>query len=219
MDTPRIKVCCIANLEEAMLAIACGATAIGLVSDEMPSGPGTISIETISTIARAVAGEVETFFLTCRTRADEIVELATSAECSTVQICDALEGDAISYSLIRAALPRTRIVQVIHVEDELSIDDSFQVQRNVDALLLDSGRPNAAIKELGGTGRAHDWTLSRRIVGAANVPVWLAGGLRPDNVAEAVRDVRPYGLDVCSGLRTDGKLDAAKLRAFVAAAQ
>jgi phosphoribosylanthranilate isomerase len=84
----------------------------------------------------------------------------------------------------------------------------------VDALLLDSGNPMLAVKEFGGTGRTHDWDISRRIVEAVGCPVFLAGGLTATNVAEAYATVRPYGLDACSGLRTDGRLDEEKLTAY-----
>jgi phosphoribosylanthranilate isomerase len=223
MKTPRIKICCIGNADEVKLAVEAGASAIGLVSDEMPSGPGTISAEQIARLSCDVPEGVETFLLTCRTRPEGIIDLVRPTRCTAVQICDALEDPESAYAQIRAALPSVKIVQVIHVEDELALDEAFRLQSHVDALLLDSGRPKAAaregtVKELGGTGRAHDWMLSRRIVGIAKVPVWLAGGLNPSNVDEAVRDVGPYGLDVCSGVRTNGKLDSAKLKALIAAA-
>jgi phosphoribosylanthranilate isomerase len=88
-----------------------------------------------------------------------------------------------------------------------------------DALLLDSGNPSLRVKELGGTGRVHDWTISRRICADAGVPVFLAGGLGPGNVAEALRAVGATGVDICSGVRTDGALDRAKLARFIAAAR
>jgi phosphoribosylanthranilate isomerase len=97
------------------------------------------------------------------------------------------------------------------------LEEAVDSARHADALLLDSGRPDMAVKELGGTGRVHDWEVSRAIRDAVEVPIFLAGGLGPDNVAEAVRAVQPFAVDVCSGLRTDGWLDEAKLRAFVAA--
>ena len=215
---PRLKVCCVASTDEADLAIRAGATAIGLVS-EMPSGPGAISDAEIARIAKHVrdtSPAVESFLLSCRTDATELAEQARAAGCSTVQICDALDDEA-GYPTLRTALPGVRLVQVIHVEDEIALDEAFRAQSHVDALLLDSGRPNAAIKELGGTGRAHDWTLSHRIVGASTVPVWLAGGINASNVEQAIRSVGPHGIDVCSGVRTDGKLDPAKLDALVSA--
>jgi phosphoribosylanthranilate isomerase len=109
------------------------------------------------------------------------------------------------------------ILQVAHVEDASALAFARAAARTADALLLDSGRPAAAVPELGGTGRAHDWKISREIVAATSKPVFLAGGLTPENVAEAIRAVRPHGVDICSGVRTDGALDAAKLSAFMAA--
>lgn len=89
----------------------------------------------------------------------------------------------------------------------------------VDALLLDSGNQKLAVKELGGTGRTHDWRISRQIVETVPVPVFLAGGLTPENVSTAIQEVRPFGLDVCSGLRTNGKLDGEKVKRFFASVQ
>jgi phosphoribosylanthranilate isomerase len=123
-----------------------------------------------------------------------------------------------SYEDLRAALPGIKLVQVIHVTGEPAVDEALAVAPHVDALLLDSGRPGLAVKELGGTGRRHDWTLSRRIREDSPVPVYLAGGLRPENVAQAIAEVGAFGLDVCSGVRTDGRLDPVKLAAFMTAA-
>ena len=119
---------------------------------------------------------------------------------------------------LREALPGIAIVQVIHVRGAESVDEARRVAPYVHAILLDSGNPAAAVKELGGTGRVHDWGVSAAIRQAVDVPVWLAGGLRTDNVAEAVRRVGPFGLDVCSGVRTHGVLDQDKLEAFIRAA-
>jgi phosphoribosylanthranilate isomerase len=105
-------------------------------------------------------------------------------------------------------------VQVVHVLDEESVEEALRVAPEVDALLLDSGNQRLAVKLLGGTGRTHDWTLSRRVVEQSPRPVFLAGGLTPENVREAVERVGPFGLDVCSGVRTAGRLDERKLAAF-----
>ena len=98
-----------------------------------------------------------------------------------------------------------------------SVDEAIAVAPHVDAILLDSGNQSLAIKELGGTGRTHDWSLSRRIREAIDVPIFLAGGLNPTNVAAAIREVQPFGIDVCSGLRTEGDLDPQKLSEFIRA--
>ena len=215
MPVLHLKICCIASLAEARLAIDAGASALGLVS-AMPSGPGVIPWETIAEIAAAVPPPIATFLLTCSQDADEIVAQQRRCGTSVVQICDRLLRGG--YASIRRALPGIRLVQVIHVVDESSIDEARAAAQHVDALLLDSGKPSLAVKELGGTGRVHDWTLSARIRESAGVPLFLAGGLRAENVREAIAAVRPFGLDVCSGVRTNGALDETKLRAFVDAA-
>jgi phosphoribosylanthranilate isomerase len=212
---PRIKVCCISSAEEAWIAIRAGASALGLVS-AMPSGPGVIGDELIAEIAARVPPGVATFLLTSSTDPARIVSQQRGAQVNTLQLVDAVEPDALRE--LRAELPGVALVQVIHVRGPESVDEARRVAPLVHAILLDSGNPAAAVKELGGTGRVHDWELSRRIREAVDVPVYLAGGLRSENVAEAVGRVGPFGLDVCSGVRTDGRLDADKLARFVAAA-
>jgi phosphoribosylanthranilate isomerase len=118
---------------------------------------------------------------------------------------------------LRTTLPDVSLVQVIHVRDEASVTEAAAAAETAGALLLDSGDPSRPVKELGGTGRTHDWALSALIVEASPVPVFLAGGLGPENVGAAIRAVKPYGVDLCSGVRTEGALDVEKLRRFVAA--
>jgi phosphoribosylanthranilate isomerase len=213
---PRVKVCCIQGADEAALAVRLGAAALGLVSS-MPSGPGVIPDEQIRAIARGIPPGVASFLLTSRRRSAEIVTQARAAGVNTVQIVDDLDGD-LAYAELREALPGVGLVQVVHVTGPESVEEALRVAPHVDALLLDSGNPKLAVKELGGTGRRHDWRLSREIRERAPVPLYLAGGLVPGNVREAIESVGPFGLDVCTGVRTAGALDASKLAAFVAAA-
>lgn len=212
----RVKVCCIASREEMRLAVAHGVDAIGLVS-AMPSGPGPIEEARIAEIARAAPPAVATFLLTSLQDAGAIAEQQRRCGANTVQIVDRLERG--THAELRDAMPGVGVVQVIHVTGPESVDEAVAVAPHVSALLLDSGRPSLAVKELGGTGRTHDWEVSRAIRDAVAgvAPVFLAGGLRAANVAEAIRAVEPFGVDVCSGLRTDGRLDAAKLDAFMRA--
>lgn len=212
---PRIKVCCISSVAEAWTAVRAGASALGLVS-AMPSGPGVIGDDTIAGIAGRVPPGVATFLLTSATDAETIIRQQRAARVNTLQLVDAVDPSVLRE--LRGALPGIAIVQVIHVRGHASVDEARTVAPTVHAILLDSGNPTAAVKELGGTGRVHDWSMSAAIRAAVDVPVWLAGGLRADNVAEAVRRVGPFGLDVCSGVRTEGRLDEQKLEALVRAA-
>jgi len=208
----RIKICCISTISEALLAIETGADAIGLVA-RMPSGPGPIPDELIREIAQEVPPPVATFLLTSETSASEIIKHHLRTNTNTIQIVDLLSDG--TYNQIKEALPSVKIVQVIHVINQNSVDLAVSLSESIDALLLDSGNPNLVIKELGGTGRVHDWKLSRQIRDNAKCPVILAGGLNPDNVRQAVEAVHPYAVDVCSGVRTDGRLDKNKLSDFI----
>lgn len=208
----RVKICCISSVEEAALAIKAGADALGLVG-KMPSGPGPIEDELIAAIAKTIHPPVSSFLLTSEQSAEGIINHLKRVNTNTVQIVDELtEG---SYRQIREALPSLKIVQVIHVTGEESIEQAISLQNEADAFLLDSGNPKAAIKTLGGTGNTHNWNISRKLVEAVDIPVFLAGGLYAGNVAEAVKTVEPFGVDICSGVRTNGKLDADKLYSFM----
>lgn len=196
------------------MAIDAGASAIGLVS-AMPSGPGPIPEDLIAEIAATVPPGVSSFLLTCKEDAASIIDQQRRLRVNTIQICDRLPPG--SYRELREALPGVSLVQVIHVTGPESVDEAIAIAPDVDAILLDSGNQSLAIKELGGTGRTHDWNLSRKIREAIDVPMFLAGGLNPSNVAAAIREVRPFGIDVCSGLRPNGSLDEQKLKDFFAA--
>ena len=208
---PRIKICCINSIEEAKTAIEFGASAIGLVG-KMPSGPGPIADELIRQIALTVPPPVATFLLTCETSVNEIIKHHHRTNTNTIQIVDLLNSG--TYDQLKSVLPSVKIVQVIHVIDQQSVDLAVRLSDEVDALLLDSGNPNLKVKELGGTGRVHNWSLSRIIRENSKCPVFLAGGLKPENIRQAIKEVQPYAIDVCSGVRTNGHLDKEKLRDF-----
>jgi phosphoribosylanthranilate isomerase len=211
---PRVKICCISSVDEAALAIECGASALGLVSS-MPSGPGVISDALIAEITATVPPAIGTFLLTSRQTVAGIIEQQYFCRTNAIQICDHLTCGM--HRELKDALPGISVVQVIHVTGPESVEEATRVAPRVDAILLDSGNQKLAVKELGGTGRTHDWSLSRAIRERIKIPLFLAGGLTPENVSQAIEEVGPYGLDLCSSVRTNGKLDAAKLRRFFAA--
>ena len=211
----KVKICCVSSLDEARMAVSAGAAAIGLVS-EMPSGPGVIPEDLIGEISAWATGKVETFLLTSLQIAEGIIAQQRRCNTSVLQLCDTVPAE--TYARLRTALPRIRLVQVIHVAGPDALDQALAVAPHVDALLLDSGNPALPTKQLGGTGRTHNWDISAKIVKVSPVPVYLAGGLRPGNVAAAIESVRPYGVDVCSGVRSGGRLDGDKLANFMLAA-
>ena len=211
---PRVKICCIASAEEARIALAAGVDALGLVS-AMPSGPGVIPEERIAEIASWVPPSVATFLLTSLVSAEPIVKQLERCRTTTVQLCDRVEAGV--HRALRAALPEVAIVQVIHVTGPESVAEAQALAADVDALLLDSGNPGLATKELGGTGRVHDWALSAAIRRSVKTPVILAGGLTAGNVRQALDEVEPWAVDVCTGVRSEGRLDREKLAQFLLA--
>jgi phosphoribosylanthranilate isomerase len=212
---PRVKVCCMGSVAEVWLSIDAGASAIGLVT-AMPSGAGVITDDLAAEIAAAVPPGIDSFLLTSRQHAASIIEQHEHVRTTTIQLVDAVERAELRR--LREALPGIRLVQVIHVLDESAIDEAMGIEDLVDAVLLDSGNPFADVKELGGTGRRHDWAVSAMVRERLGIPVFLAGGLNPNNARDVIETVGPYGLDVCSGLRPEGVLDASLLDDFMRAA-
>jgi phosphoribosylanthranilate isomerase len=208
---PRVKVCCISSVEEAALAVQLGAAALGLVS-HMPSGPGVISEELIAEIVRTVPPSVGTFLLTSKQDVEAIIEQQRFCRTNCIQICDRLTSG--EHHDLRKALPGISLIQVVHIVGAESIDEAVAASQGVDAILLDSGNQALTIRELGGTGRVHNWAISREIRERLSVPMFLAGGLNATNVRRAIEGVGPFGVDLCSGVRTNGKLDREKLQAF-----
>jgi phosphoribosylanthranilate isomerase len=212
---PRIKICCIQSIAEAKMAIDYGASALGLVG-QMPSGPGVIDDSSIASIARSVPPPISTFLLTSETSAGSIISHYKKTYTSAIQLVDEISEE--SFEAIRSSTPGVKLVQVIHVRDERSVEYALEVESSADALLLDSGNPNAETKILGGTGKTHNWELSKKIVEQVHIPVFLAGGLTADNIKQALDQVQPFGIDLCSGIRTNHQLDEEKLSKFMMAA-
>ncbi len=211
MMKTRVKICCISSKEEAQQAIKYGASGLGLVGN-MPSGPGIIGDDLIKDITQIIPPAVSSFLLTSETTAETIIQHYKKVYTNTIQLVDELKNE--EYQILRKELPWVKLVQVIHVIDENSVKEAVEKSQFVDAILLDSGNPNLQVKELGGTGRTHNWAISKKIREEINIPLFLAGGLNPNNVREAIDAVQPFGVDICSGVRTDGKLDEKKLEAF-----
>lgn len=208
---PRVKVGCISSVEEAKLAIRYGASALGLVS-EMPSGLGVLSEGLIARVAATVPPGISSFLLTSKVDTVGIIAQQRRLGANTIQICDRLLYG--TYDDLRQALPGIAIVQVIRVTGSEAIDEAVAVAPYVHGLSLDSGDDSLPSEELGCSGQVHDWSISRRIRELVDLPVFLAGGLNPDNVAAAIEQVAPFGVDVCYGVRTNGQLDEMKLGLF-----
>ena len=200
--------------QEIALAAEAGADLVGLVGP-MPTGPGTLSLQDAATLARSVPDGILPVLLSSSTTEQDLIRDLQVVRPHTVQIVQHVAREV--HISLAGSLPGIARLQVIHVEGPEAVDLIRTYGDAPDGFLLDSGRPGA--NELGGTGRVHDWSVSRACVEAAKRPVFLAGGLNPANVTDAVRQVSPHGIDVCSGVRTDDRLDPEKLSAFMASIQ
>lgn len=211
----RVKICCMASPSEVRAAAVAGADAVGVVGP-MPSGPGPVDDATARLVIAAAPPGVSPFLLTSEASAEGVWRHVQATGAPVVQLVRHVDPSV--HAELRALAPALKIVQVVHVENEDAVDLARGYAKTADALLLDSGNPRLGgeVEALGGTGRAHDWKISRQIVSIVTKPVYLAGGLTPANVADAIALVRPFGVDLCSGVRTLGKLDIQKLQSFFA---
>lgn len=210
----RVKICCIRSIAEAKMAVAAGADAVGFVAQRPPS-PRTIADDQIASISATVPPPVATFLLTSENKADAISAHIELTRPTTVQILPHL--NPAESARLAELQPDVRRVQVIHVAGREALSFIPLYAPYVHAFLLDSGSPDADTPRYGGTGRQHDWEVSAKFVKASPLPVFLAGGLSAANAAEAIERVRPFGLDLCTGIRTEGLLDPSKLARFMSA--
>lgn len=202
-----------ASFETVEQAIAAGADGVGFVC-AVPTSPRTIALEAVAEIVRQVPPSIATFLLTSESSVAGIAAQVAQTGVSTVQLIAPLP--VCELQALAERLPRTQRIQVIHVEEPGALEQIDRTAEYVDGFLLDSGQPSSVTPTYGGTGKTHDWAISAACVQRSSKPVYLAGGLHPGNVAEAIRRVRPHGVDVCSGVRTHGQLDPEKLKAFIA---
>lgn len=210
----RVQIAGISTLADALAVERAGAEAIGFTLG-LPTGPHNgLDERGARAIIASLPPLVVPVLITYLDTAAAVVPLCRYLGVSTVQLHAGAPPSEIA--AMRAALPGLKVILAVNVTGATSLDDAMRVWDDADALILDSYDPVTG--RHGATGRTHDWGISRRIVEASPVPVILAGGLAPENVGEAIRAVRPWAVDVHTGVeRPDGSTDPARVRAFVAA--
>ncbi len=207
-----VKICGIRRLEDALAAVSYGADAVGVLVGQQHHSPDFLAPSAAAAIVAALPPPITSVMVTHLAEPDEIVALARSVGVTAIQLHG--ETSPAQAAEVKSRLPSIKTFKAIHVVDHQSIDAARQYAGTVDAIVLDT--VNVATDQVGGTGRTHDWSISRQIVERLAVPVVLAGGLHPDNVGEAIRQVRPYGVDVNSGTKgPDGFKDHAALKRFI----
>jgi phosphoribosylanthranilate isomerase len=211
----RVKICGITSPEEATLAERAGAHAIGLLVGRVHAAADFVGPELAREICRALSPFVTPVLVTHLEDPEAIVNLAELVPCPVLQLHSDL-GPATLREL-RARLAARKLIGKVSVEGDDAVARASEIEPFVDAILLDTR--DRATDRVGGTGMVHDWSISARIAAGSRAPIILAGGLTPDNVAQAVRAVKPWGVDVNSGVETaDGRKDGGRIRRFVAAA-
>lgn len=210
------------SVAEALACADAGADHVGITP---PHGglPGEVPVRLAAEIAQAVAGRATPVVLTVWTDPVAIAELVDATRPAILHLCPPAHlTSPAQVEQVRARLPAVPVMQAVSVTGPESVAEARAYAEVVDYLILDTQDPS--IGGVGASGATHDWRVSREIVRAVRVPVILAGGLGPENVAEAIRVVRPWGVD--SLTRTNRALpdggfrkDLDRVRAFIAAAR
>ncbi|QLC32948.1 phosphoribosylanthranilate isomerase [Halarchaeum sp. CBA1220] len=206
MTAARTKVCGLTSAEDVAAAVEAGADALGFIVDVPVETPREVSVERAADLVAAAPPFVSTVLVTMADP-DAVPTLHDAVGTDAVQLHGDLPAERVA-SL--ASVLDARVVKTVDADDPEVARDYDGV---ADALLVDSTDASGA----GGTGRTHDWTATRDLAADLDAPVVLAGGLTPANVAEAVRTVEPYAVDVASGVESAGGVkDHDAVRSFVA---
>ncbi|WP_076830422.1 phosphoribosylanthranilate isomerase [Frankia sp. CcI49] len=191
----RASVCANQTAADVAACVEGGADAVGVLVQVKHRAEDAIDLDHAANLMDMVPPYVGRYAVTHATEIREICDLRNLA-IDTIQLHEDIDPAIIPE--IRRGFPRVRLLKAIHVVDEGSISMAERWQGLVEGLVLDS--VNKIENRIGGTGLTHDWSISARIIKATKVPVVLAGGLRPENVCEAVRAVLPWGVNVNSGV-------------------
>lgn len=193
MTTTTIQIYTMQTPEEAEAVVALGVDHVGLTPAHRGL-PGEISFSTAREIAQAVRGRATVVALSVEEKISDIAEMVRAVQPDILHLC-APTGAVTPADVeqLRALVPGTPIMQAIAVTGPEALDEALSYVPVVEYLLLDSVDPT--IPGVGAAGTTHDWGVSAAIVEASTVPVILAGGLAPENVAAAIEAVRPWGVD------------------------
>ena len=209
-----IKICGMQSTAEVEIAMAAGATCVGFVGEGL-TPPGCLSDEAVLEIVGAIEDRKSIVLLTPHSTVAAVVAQQRRVGAGALQLCRPFGREALL--ALRQSLPGVQLIQVVHMGDLGGLERARAVAGIAEVGLLDAGSTDGDSQVFGGTGRVHDWHESAAIVAELDTPVWLAGGLSPSNVGEAIELVSPAGVDVCSGLRREGRLVESLAREFVMA--
>lgn len=208
----KVKICANKSIEEAQMCLDAGADIIGILVGQQHVSNDFVNKETAKEIADYVNGKCDVSLVTHLTNAEEIIELTKYIGNNVIQLHSDIDEEEVKK--IRKEIPNVKLVRLIHVSSDGQICTDYKKMQYADFYLLDSF--NLKTNQVGGTGLTHDWKKSFELIKQLNKPTFLAGGLNPDNVIQAIKTANPYGVDVNSGCKNKfGKKDAEKVKLFV----
>ncbi|MDQ1275169.1 MAG: phosphoribosylanthranilate isomerase [Euryarchaeota archaeon] len=217
----RIKICGIRSPDDIQMAALYGADAVGFITEVPVESPRKLDSDTAAALVSRVPKCLDSVMVIMPENSSRALELIEKVRPDIVQIHSDLSPVELEIIREKTDIP---IIKTLSVPAGLGaskiqslvnrlLKEVRELEKSgvVDSLLLDSGIAGRT----GGTGCIHDWDLSRRIAEETELPLILAGGLKPENVQEAIRVVSPYAVDTASGVETLGKKDAVKIRSFI----
>ena len=208
----KVKICANRSIEDAKMSLDANADIIGLLVGQEHSSNDFIDKYKAKEITNFIEGRCDVSLVTHLIHADEIIELTKFIGNNIIQLhSDIAESEV---EKIANELPNIKLVRLIHISNEGEIVTDYKKMKYADYYLLDSF--NLKTNQVGGTGLTHDWYKSNELIKTLDKPTFLAGGLNPENVAEAIKISEPYGVDVNSGCKNEkGVKDAEKVKQFV----
>lgn len=207
-----IQMAGIRSVKDALMCVECGVNIIGLLVGQTHTSDDFITKDLAREIKLALPKSIKTTLITHLERADDIIDIAKYIGVDYIQLHSHLPESEVE--LIKKSLPDKKLLRLIHIDTDGKILTDISKIKIADFYFTDS--INLKTNQVGGTGLTHNLDTDKMLVDTLNKPVFIAGGLNPSNVAEAVRYCKPYGVDVNSGCRAvDGSRDKEKVLAFV----
>jgi phosphoribosylanthranilate isomerase len=204
----RVKFCGTASLADMQCAVDAGCDAMGFIMGVTHQSSDFVTPAEAAEMVRQLPPFIEPVAVTHLQETEDLIRLVKDSRCTTLQVQNTVEPSELD--VIRYALPYLKIVKAVHVTDASAVKTAKRYEPHADALILDT----RTAEKIGGTGIVHDWNISAKIVANSAIPVILAGGLTPENVREAIQKVRPYGVDVHTGVRKNGARNPERTLAF-----
>lgn len=205
----KVKICGNASLNDLKIALSAGADAVGFITGTNYKSEDAVTKSCAKKLVLSLPPFVASVAVTHLQNPQDLIDIIDETGCSTLQIQNDVSLEDMD--IVKNGLPHTKIIKAVHVTGIEAIEKAEMFSKTADAIILDTKTET----RIGGTGITHDWNISAEIVKRLNKPVILAGGLSPSNLAEAIEKVKPYAVDVHSGVKKNGARDFYLTKSFV----